>query len=439
MKKIIIAFTIIIILMIGISFSIENNEIKKVLTGQVIYINNNQITIQDDNNIIYTFNGNNLITNIGDNITIEYDKELNKNTEFQEIDILNYKINNNDNILNDNGIFSDYYNKAYNKLQEMTIDEKIGQLLLVRVPKTKAKEILQKHQFGGYLFFERDFKNKTKSEVQKMINDFQEISSIPLITAIDEEGGKVSRISSNKNLLETPFKSSQELYKEGGFELIKEDTINKSNILKELGLNVNLAPVVDISTNENDYIYERSLGENYLLTSEYAKTVITASKNTGVSYTLKHFPGYGNNDDSHTDVTVDNRDLNELITKDLLPFQEGINCGAELVLISHNIVTSLDKVNPASLSPSIHNLLRNELGFTGIIITDDIYMGAISNIENSTLKALISGNDLIITTDYEKSINEIKTALENNIIDENLINKKVLRLLAFKYYNNIIK
>lgn len=439
MKKIIIAFTIIIILMIGISFSIENKEIKKLLTGQVIYINSNQITIQDDNNIIYTFNNDNLITNIGDNITIEYDKELNKNTEFQEIDILNYKINDNDNILNDNGIFSDYYNKAYNKLQEMTIDEKIGQLLLVRVPKTKAKETLQKHQFGGYLFFERDFKNKTKSEVQKMINDFQEISNIPLITAIDEEGGKVSRISSNKNLLETPFKSSQELYKEGGFELIKKDTINKSNILKELGLNVNLAPVVDISTNENDYIYERSLGENCLLTSEYAKTVITASKNTGVSYTLKHFPGYGNNNDSHTDVTVDNRDLNEFINKDLLPFQEGINCGAELVLISHNIVTSLDKVNPASLSPSIHNLLRNELGFTGIIITDDIYMGAISNIENSTLKALISGNDLIITTDYEKSINEIKTALKNNIVDENLINKKVLRLLAFKYYNNIIK
>lgn len=439
MKKIIIAFTIIIILMFGISFSIENKEIKKLLTGQVIYINNNQITIQDDNNIIYTFNNDNLITNIGDNITIEYDKELNKNTEFQEIDILNYKINDNDNILNDNGIFSDYYNKAYNKLQEMTIDEKIGQLLLVRVPKTKAKETLQKHQFGGYLFFERDFKNKTKSEVQKIINDFQEISNIPLITAIDEEGGKVSRISSNKNLLETPFKSSQELYKEGGFELIKKDTINKSNILKELGLNVNLAPVVDISTNENDYIYERSLGENYLLTSEYAKTVITASKNTGVSYTLKHFPGYGSNNDSHTDVTIDNRDLNEFINKDLLPFQEGINYGAELVLISHNIVTSLDKVNPASLSPSIHNLLRNELGFTGIIITDDIYMGAISNIENSTLKALISGNDLIITTDYEKSINEIKTALENNIIDENLINKKVLRLIAFKYYNNIIK
>ena len=111
-----------------------------------------------------------------------------------------------------------------------------------------------------------------------MIKEVQEVSKIPLLTAVDEEGGKVVRISSNKNLVEEPFKSSKELYKEGGFERIKEDTIEKSKVLNNLGLNVNLAPVVDVSTNASDYMYERALGENTELTATYAKTVISASK-----------------------------------------------------------------------------------------------------------------------------------------------------------------
>ena len=245
-------------------------------------------------------------------------------------------------------------------------------------------------------------------------------------------------VSSNPNLASSKFLSPRDLYLNGGFDKIKEDTVNKSLLLSELGLNLNLAPVVDVSTNSSDYMYKRTLGENTELTSTYAKTVIKASKGLGVSYTLKHFPGYGNNKDTHNGVVNDNRSYDEIVKNDLPPFEAGINEGAEAVLISHNTVTNIDSSNPASLSVDIHNLLRNKLGFTGIIITDDLAMGAISSINNATVKAILAGNDLIITTDYEESFNDIKDAINNDTIDEGLIDKLAFRVLAWKYYKGLI-
>ena len=320
----------------------------------------------------------------------------------------------------------------------MTLDEKIAQLLLVRYPENNATEILKENQFAGYLFFAKDFKDKTKEEVTNMISSLQQVSKIPILTAVDEEGGIVVRVSSNKNLRKERFQSPRDLYLEGGMDKIEEDTKEKSALLKELGLNLNLAPVVDVSTNPDDYMYERTLGENTELTSIYAKTVIDTSKNTGVSYTLKHFPGYGNNTDTHTGTAVDNRTYEDIIENDLPPFQAGINAKAEAVLVSHNVVNSIDPDNPASLSSDIHNLLRNKLNFTGIIMTDDLDMGAITSTDDATVKAILAGNDLIITTDYEKSIKEIKEAIENKIMDESLIDKLAFRVIAWKYYKGLL-
>ena len=345
--------------------------------------------------------------------------------------------NNEEESLNNNDIFGMYYDKANELLKNMNIDEKISQTLLVRYP-DNAKDILEKYQFGGYVFFEKDFTNKTKQEVQNMINELQEVSEIPILTAVDEEGGIVNRISTNPNLVETPFLSSQQLYKQGGFDLIKKDTINKSKILSDLGINLNLAPVVDVSTNPNDYMYNRTIGQDTTITSTYAKTVIEASKNTRVSYTLKHFPGYGNNVDTHTNSSLDNRALEDIKTNDLPPFEAGIKAKAEAVLISHNIVNSIDKNNPASLSESVHKLLTDDLDFNGIIITDAIDMGAITNIENVSSKALKAGNHLIITTNYLESINDIKNAINNNEISIEELDKVVIKILAWKYYKGLL-
>ncbi len=271
-----------------------------------------------------------------------------------------------------------------------------------------------------------------------MIGNLQKRARIPYLTAVDEEGGKVVRASSNPKLISSKFKSSKELYNSGGLSAIKEDTISKSDFLNNLGINLNLAPVVDVTTNSSDYMYDRALGENTAATAEYAKTVIEASKKTPVSYTLKHFPGYGNNTDTHYNSSVDNRTYESIVRNDLPPFEAGIDALAENILVSHNIVKSMDANNPASLSPSVHNLLRGSLDYSGIITTDDLDMGAVSSIPNKTVKAILAGNDLIMVTNYKESFDEIKKAVNDGTISEEQINKLSLRILAWKYYKGMM-
>lgn len=424
----------------------EKSTIKtKKMEAMVLSRNDEEVMVQDSNHIIYTFSNQDIDAKAGTNIVIEYTGLLDKMETTQKTSILNYRVKDvvtdEDGIpvdYLDNGIFSDYYILAHNKLKELTLDEKISQLLLVRYPDSNQKEILKKYQFGGYVFFAKDFTNKSKGEVVDMMKSLQDVAKVPILTAVDEEGGKVVRISSNPKLRSEKFLSSRELYQLGGMNKIKEDTIEKSALLKELGLNVNLAPVVDVSTNSSDYMYERTIGENTDITSEFAKTVIKASKGKEVSYTLKHFPGYGNNRDTHTGSSTDNRTLDDIKKNDLPPFKAGIDEGAEAVLVSHNTVNSIDSSNPASLSPSVHNLLRNDLGFTGVIITDDLAMGATSSIDDAGVKAILAGNDILIVTDYEESFNKIKKAIEDGTISEEQINKLAFRVLAWKYYKGIM-
>lgn len=444
MSKKLTLISILTVVLFSISFIIYSNKLEdksvSKLEAVIVSINNDEITLMDTNSIIYTFKEDTITGNLGDNIIITYSGLLDKNSNIQNIEIIDYTINtaNENNTSYDQGIFSEYYKLAKRKLEELTLDEKIGQLILARYPDNNVLNDLNKYKLGGYVFYEKDFKNKTKLEVIDMINTVQKNSKIPMLIAVDEEGGKIVRVSSNPNLAPERFKSSKELYSSGGMEKIKQDTINKSIVLSSFGINLNLAPVVDVTTNSNDYMYERSIGENTEITSLYAKTVISASKNMEVSYTLKHFPGYGNNIDTHNSTSIDTRSYESIIANDIPPFIAGINVGAEAILVSHNIVSSIDSDNPASLSPKIHNFLRNELNFTGVIITDDLEMGATSSIESSTIKALLAGNDLIITTNYANSFSSIKNAVTNGIISEEIIDKLAFKILSWKYYKGLI-
>ena len=154
---------------------------------------------------------------------------------------------------------------------------------------------------------------------------------------------------------------------------------------------------------------------------------------------LKHFPGYGNNVDTHTGVSIDSRDYNSFVENDFLPFKAGIDAKVPSILVSHNIVESMDNV-PASLSLKVHNILRNELKFTGVIMTDDLAMDAISKyVDNPNVEAVRSGNNLLITTDYKTSFNDIKEAYNNNEISEDEINNAVVKVLAWKYSLGLLK
>lgn len=448
-KRIVLPIIGCITLLFGllVLFGVQNTDdevsINK-LEATVISSSDEMVMVQDKDNVIYTFDAEGIEACYSGNVVLEYTGILNKNMEVQDVSIINCEVvtTANENEMpsewQDDGMFSDYYKLAYNKVKNMTLDEKIAQVLLVRYPDSNGVELLEKYQFGGYVFFAKDFTGKTKTEVKKMMSDLQEVADIPILTAVDEEGGKVVRVSSNTNLADEPFESPSSLYADGGFSLIKSDTIKKSALLKSLGLNLNLAPVVDVVTDSSAYMYDRSLQEDTALTSEYAKTVIEASRGTGVSYTLKHFPGYGNNADTHTGSTTDTRSYDEIFANDIPPFEAGIKAGAEAVLVSHNTVTGIDGDNPASLSPSVHNLLRNQLDFTGIIITDDISMSAVSGISDVAVKAILAGNDLIISTDYEADIRDIKNAINNGTLSEATIEKLAMRVIAWKYYKGLL-
>lgn len=339
----------------------------------------------------------------------------------------------------DNGIFKTYYKTAYKKLMSMNIDEKIGQMLLVRMDDTKVDSIINDYHVAGFVMFSRDFKNKSKEEIKSEIDKYQSMSKIPMIFTVDEEGGTVVRVSSNKSLRSESFKSPQDIYNESGMEGIISDTKEKSELLSSLGINVNLAPVADVSTNANDFIYDRSFGKDATETSKYVETVVSTYNESGLGSCLKHFPGYGNNVDTHTGVAIDNRDYSVFENSDFLPFKAGIKIGVPSILVSHNIVKSMDSV-PSSLSIKVHKILRDNLGFTGVIITDDLAMDAISKyVDNANVEAVKAGNNLLITTDYETSFSDIKEAYNNKEIDDMTINKAVFKVLAWKYSLGLLK
>ena len=438
-KRCILIISIFIIAFTLFLFPNKEKQTPNFLNATVINSNSKTLTVRDDNNLIYTLNLKNNSFLPGDNLVIEYTGLLDENVNLLNITPVSQDEEDTA-IRTTDSIFDKFKDLANKKLQEMTLEEKIGQILLVKYPDdTNIKQIINDYKIGGFIFFEKDFKDKTTEEVQNMMNSLQKMSKIPLLTAVDEEGGDVIRISSNKKLIETEFLSPRQLYLQGGFDLIREDTKRKSAFLEKLGINVNLAPSVDVSTNSTDYIYNRTLGENASLTSTYAKTVIEASKtNNSVSYVLKHFPGYSNNEDSHKGKVVDTRTLDEIRENDLPPFEAGIKSNAEAILVNHNIVQSLDQNNPASLSANVHNFLVADLAFTGITMTDDLSMKAVSSIENVAVKALLAGNDIIITTDYEQSFNDIKKAVDDGIISEKLINEIAHKIISWKYYKGLM-
>jgi beta-N-acetylhexosaminidase len=322
-------------------------------------------------------------------------------------------------------------------LENMTLEEKVGQVFLVRCPETEVPEKISQYHLGGVLLFTRDFKSEgdwlTKEQFLEKMTSYQDAADLPLLIAVDEEGGTVARASRDPYLFSEKAQSPQQLYAQGGMEKIAADALEKNQRLKELGINVNLSPVADVSTDSADFIYDRSFGQDATATSEYVVTVVEQMEKAGVGSALKHFPGYGGNVDTHTDVAIDDRPLETFWQSDFLPFQAGIQAGADAVLVSHNLVTALDDALPASLSPAVHELLREDLDFSGVIMTDDLAMDALAEYGDAAVLALAAGNDLLITTDFETQIPQVLEALADGTLDEDTLDQAVRNVLGWKY------
>ena len=320
-------------------------------------------------------------------------------------------------------------------INHMTLEEKVGQMFIVRLPEKDALTAIEQYHLGGYILYARDFRNHTKESATSMIKSYQDNSKIPMLIGVDEEGGTVNRVSLYPAFRNSPFRSPQEVYKSGGWEMITSDAIEKSKLLRSLGINVNFAPVVDVSENPNDYIYNRSFGSDADMTAQYAKKVVKAMHKEHIEPVLKHFPGYGNNVNTHTGIAHDTRSYEQFETSDFIPFQEGVKAGANIILVSHNIVHSMDDKYPASLSPKVHKILRETLSFDGVVVTDDLYMEGITQYvkkEEAAILAVQAGNDLICCTDFQTQILAVVSAVKDGRISEERINSSVRRILKLK-------
>lgn len=320
-------------------------------------------------------------------------------------------------------------------LDAMTLEEKTGQLFLARCPAENALEDITRYHLGGYILFGQDFEGETPDSLRQKLSDYQNVSPVPLLIAVDEEGGTVCRVSKYPAFRASRFPSPRESYAAGGMEQVLSTETEKMRLLKDLGITVNMGPVCDISTKKNAFLYQRSLGQSPEEVSRFVAGTVSIMNNYRIGSVLKHFPGYGNNSDTHTGIARDDRSLEELESRDLLPFSAGIEAGCGAVLISHTIVTAFDQDLPASLSPAVHGYIREQMGFDGVLVTDDLVMQAITDTygpEEAAILAVLAGNDLLCSTDYAVQYGAVLEAVQSGRIPMETLESSVLRILNWK-------
>ena len=444
-KKICLIIVVMILIMGGCTNKKENLPVTNTVSGitedvtestLVLMLNSGQ-KIETDISTTVIVGGEELL--IGSRVTLTYTGELDYLNIVQFIKV--EKIDITGQLSPDEMIAR----RAQAIMTSMSLEEKVGQMFFVRYPggtENEAFEAIKNYGFGGVILFAKDIRNRTKSQLKEMITQSQAASNKGIFVAIDEEGGTVVRISQYSSYRSIPFWSPQDLYRKGGFDLIISDAIEKASLLKSIGINVNLAPVADVSTDPSDYINARSFGDIAGKTAEYVKTIVDVMNNEGVGSVLKHFLGYGNNKDTHIGLAIDNRSYENFETSDFIPFIIGIMFGADSVMVSHNIIMSMDPDLPASLSLKVNRILRDELGFSGVIMTDELSMDAIRNYsygKDPAVLAVLAGNDLITTTDFVTQIPNVISAVKNGEIKEDQINASVVRILIWKLRLGILK
>lgn len=331
-------------------------------------------------------------------------------------------------------------------LNKMTLDEKLGQLYFAHSTGNfdQMKQDVKKYHLGGITLFAPDFTNRTHAKFLNEIRAYQSNSKFGLLIATDQEGGTVTRIDSNSQISKRHFPSPAEIYQQSGLTGIRKEDSTVAKILKQNGINMNFAPVADVALNKDSFIYKRTLEQDYQTTAKYIPIAVKAIQQEHVASCLKHFPGYGDAADTHTGFAQINKPLLKYQTNDLLPFKTGIHAGVDSIMVSHIIIKSIDATKPASLSPAVHHLLRYNLNYHNIIITDDLQMGAITHYANKyntvpDVLALEAGNDMLLGGNYQKNILIIKKAIQNNKISIRQINQSVKRILRLKEKLGILR
>lgn len=329
----------------------------------------------------------------------------------------------------------------------MTLHEKICQLFVV-FPETitnvsavqaagsVTESALEAWPVGGFIYNKKNF--VSQEQVTDMLAGVQEYADIPLILTCDEEGGRVNRLMST---IGTTYVGAMLDYKEDGVDKARENANIIATDMVACGFNTDLAPVADVWSNpENTVIGDRAYSDDFEQAAELVAAAVEGFHEAGIVTTLKHFPGHGDTSaDSHYGAVYVEATLEELREKELLPFQAGINAGADMVMIGHLIVSDIDS-EPAPFSYTIvTKLLREELGFDGVVITDALQMKAMTDYYGSgeiAVKAIAAGVDMLLCPmDFEASVASLTQAVETGEISLERLEESVARILVLKIQN----
>ncbi|MFJ7408209.1 MULTISPECIES: beta-N-acetylhexosaminidase [unclassified Lysinibacillus] len=327
-------------------------------------------------------------------------------------------------------------------ISKMSLEDKIGQMILAGVSGTtmdaNAKQLINQLHVGGIILYKYNF--DTPAQTIKLVNQLKakNSSNLPLILGVDQEGGRVTRLPGE---LEN-FPPNKQIGQVNNPDFSYKVGKLLGHELKEFGLNLDFAPVLDINSNPNNpVIGDRSFGNNPEIVSKLGIQTMKGIQSQNVITTIKHFPGHGDTSvDSHLDIPIVNKSLNQLKELELIPFERAINQGADVVMVAHILLPQLDKTNPGTMSKAVMtNLLRKQLGFTGVIMTDDMTMGAITghfDIGKASVESVKAGSDIILVGhDYNnvvKIISSLKDAVKNGEISEQKLNESIERIIQLK-------
>ncbi|WP_375090592.1 beta-N-acetylhexosaminidase [Peribacillus sp. RS7] len=340
---------------------------------------------------------------------------------------------------------TDSHEKIEKMLGEMTLEEKVGQLMMVGFRGTEKSseitELIEQKHIGGVIYFDRNM--KSPEQVAKLSNSLQQTAdqstlSLPLMVAVDQEGGNIIRMRERVS----PLPSQQDLGKNASVEDIYKVTKLNGAELGSMGININFAPVLDLSKTD-----ERSLGKDPEKVYQYGKKAIQGLNDVSITGALKHFPGNGRSEiDPHVETSSVEANQLDLENSDIYPFKQIISEMDNqkfFVMVTHIKYPAYDKEKPASLSKVIiEDLLRGKLKYEGLVVTDDLEMGAVNkyfSYEDMGKQAILAGADLLLVChEYSHELevyNGLLKAAKTGEVPMDRINESVKRVLTYKLFN----
>lgn len=328
------------------------------------------------------------------------------------------------------------------EIAQMTLDEKIGQLVVAGMPgdvlTDEVRGLVEEHFIGGFILFRHNLTSAASSV--ELINGLKLANGqnrYPLLMSVDQEGGRVTRLPELRSLpsnLEIARASSVDAAEGYGSLLARQ--------VHAFGFNMNFAPVLDVNNEPNNpVIGDRAFGDNVEVVIANGLPVMEGMQVGGVIPVVKHFPGHGDvTVDSHVSVPIVDKTIDELMALELAPFHAAIDAGVDVVMVSHLLLPQIDDVYPASMSEAVlTDLLRNRLAFDGVIITDDMRMGAITNdyaLEDAAVQMIQAGVDILLLADQPSGViavlDKLKAAVAEGTITEERIDESLLRIIQMK-------